>query len=290
LSCLKILTVPLTSSPPAPASSIAVSSSTLLDVCPAQGAEAGNSASELDFSQRADLVELMDQPCSYEELRACLHDIAKVNTLTLAHRPTLSWLDQLADSLPASAGPLRIVDVGCGYGDTLRRIDAWAAKRKITVTLTGIDLNPDAIRACREATTSKQRIEWMVGDALSDHPTGDTDVVLSTLLTHHLPNPEIVRFLGWMEETARHGWFINDLHRQPVPYNLFRLWAKFSNWHAFVRHDGPVSIRRSFVPEDWEQLCAAAEIPAEAVSIREYRPARLCVGRIKKLSERYCSL
>jgi SAM-dependent methyltransferase len=236
---------------------------------------------QLDFSCRAELSEMMDQPCSYEELRACLHDIALVNSLTFAHRPTLSWLNQLIKTRPIPAEPLRIVDVGCGYGDMLRRIDAWAAKRKIPVTLTGIDLNPDAIRAAREATSPTQRIDWMVGDALSDHPTGDTDVVLSTLLTHHLPNPEIVRFLGWMEHTAQRGWFINDLHRQPVPYHLFRLWARFSNWHTFVRYDGPVSIRRSFVPEDWENLCAAARIDLESVSISEYRPARLCVGRIK---------
>jgi SAM-dependent methyltransferase len=223
----------------------------------------------------------MDQPCSYEELRACLHDIARVNSLTFAHRPTLSWLNQLVETMPVPAAPLRIVDVGCGYGDMLRRIDAWATKRKIPVTLTGIDLNPDAIRAAREATAPTQRIDWLVGDALSDHPTGDTDVVLSTLLTHHLPNPEIVRFLGWMEQTAQRGWFINDLHRQPVPYHLFRLWARFSNWHAFVRYDGPVSIRRSFVAGDWESLCTAAGIALRKVSIREYRPARLCVGRIK---------
>jgi SAM-dependent methyltransferase len=275
--------VPFNSSHSAQISSTAVSSSAVLDRPSLDTAEAAPSTSScLDFSQRANLIELMDQPCSYS---ACLHDIARVNSLTFAHRPTLCWLDQLVKAMPPSAEPLRIVDVGCGYGDTLRRIDAWAAKRKIAVTLTGIDLNPDAIRAAREATAYTQRIEWMVGDALSDHPTGDIDVVLSTLLTHHLPNPEIVRFLGWMEETARCGWFINDLHRQPVPYKLFRLWAKFSSWHAFVRHDGPVSIRRSFVPEDWESLCGAAAIAAEMVTIREYRPARLCVGRIKNFSE-----
>jgi SAM-dependent methyltransferase len=223
----------------------------------------------------------MDEPCSYEELRACLRDIARVNSLTFSHRPTLDWLNRLVEAMPVSAAPLRIVDVGCGYGDMLRRIDSWAAKRRIPVVLTGIDLNPDAIRAAREATAPTQRIEWLVGDALSDHPTGDTDVVLSTLMTHHLPNPEIVRFLRWMEQTAQRGWFINDLHRQPVPYHLFRLLARFSNWHGFVRHDGPVSIRRSFVPEDWENLCAAAEIPLERVSIRESRPARLCVGHIR---------
>jgi SAM-dependent methyltransferase len=238
-------------------------------------------ADGLDFSQRANLIELMDLPCPYEELRACLHDIARVNRLTFAQRPTLSWLERLVAAHPPSAAPLRVVDVGCGYGDTLRRIDRWAARRGVPVTLTGIDLNPDAIRAAREATPSDQQIEWLVGDALADHTQGPIDVVICSLLTHHLTNPQIVLFLRWMEQTARRGWFIDDLHRKPVPYHLFQFWARFANWHPFVKNDGPVSIRRSFVVEDWQMLCAAAEVAAETVSITEHRPARLCVGRVK---------
>lgn len=223
----------------------------------------------------------MDRPCPYEELRACLHDIARVNRLTFAYRPTISWLEELLAVHPASAKPLRLVDVGCGYGDTLRQIDNWARKRGIAVALTGIDLNLDAIRAAKEATPPAQRIEWIVGDALSNSETGDIDVVVCSLLTHHLTNPQIVQFLRWMEHTTRLGWFINDLHRQPVPYYLFRLMTRFTNWHPFVKYDGPVSIRRSFVEADWKSLCAAAELDPSTVSIREHRPARLCVGRIK---------
>jgi SAM-dependent methyltransferase len=235
----------------------------------------------LDFSRRAELVEMMDQPCSYEELRACLHDIARVNRLTLAYRPTISWIEELVAAHPVSAGPLRVVDVGCGDGDTLRRIDAWAMRRGISVALTGIDLNPDAVRAAKEATPPVQNIEWVVGDALSDAMTGEVDVIVSSLLTHHLTDAQIVPFLQWMESKAQCGWFINDLHRRPVPYHLFRLLARFTNWHPFVKYDGPVSIRRSFVVEDWRSLCSDAGLAAESVSIREYRPARLCVGRMK---------
>jgi SAM-dependent methyltransferase len=223
---------------------------------------------------------MMDQPCSYEELRACLHDIARVNHLTFAYRPTISWMEELVAAHPPVA-PLRIVDVGCGDGDMLRRIDAWAAKRGVPVALTGIDLNPDAIRAAREATPPTQQIDWIVGDVLSNAVPGDIDVVISSLLTHHLTDPQIVQFLQWMERTTRRGWFVNDLHRKAVPYHLFRLWARFTNWHPFVKNDGAVSIRRSFVVEDWRHLCAAAGLDARAVSIEEYRPARLCVGRIK---------
>jgi len=235
----------------------------------------------LDLSRRAELVEMMDQPCKYEELRACLHDIARVNRLTFAYRPTISWLEELVATRPASREPLRVVDVGCGYGDMLRQIGAWAAKRGISIALTGIDRNPAAIRAAKETPSGTQPIDWIVGDALSDHTMADIDVVISSLLTHHLTNPQIVQFLHWIEERTRRGWFINDLHRQPVPYHLFRLWARFTNWHPFVKYDGPVSIRRSFIVEDWQSLCAAAGLAAETVSIREYRPARLCVGRIK---------
>jgi len=238
----------------------------------------------VDLSHRADLVEMMDQPCSYEQLRGCLHDIARVNRLTFAYRPTISWMEELVAVHPSSE-PLRVVDVGCGDGDMLRRIHAWAAKRGVRVALTGIDVNPDAIRAAREATPPAQRIErrieWIVGDALSNAAMGDIDVVICSLLTHHLTDPQIVQFLQWTERTTRLGWFVNDLHRKAVPYHLFRLLARFTNWHPFVKNDGAVSIRRSFVVEDWQRLCAAAGLDAKAVSIKEYRPARLCVGRIK---------
>jgi SAM-dependent methyltransferase len=238
-------------------------------------------STELDFSRRAELVEMMDEPCSFEELRACLHDISRVNQLTFAYRPTISWMSRLIAAHPPADKPLRIVDVGCGYGDTLRKIAGWSAKQGIAVKLTGVDLNPDAIRAAREATPAASRIEWVVGDALSEDATEEIDVVICSLLTHHLTDAQVVKFLVWMESRARLGWFINDLHRQPVPYHLFRLMARFTNWHSFVKNDGPVSIRRSFVVADWQSLCAAAGLDRDAVLIEEYRPARLCVGRIK---------
>ncbi len=223
---------------------------------------------------------MMDEPCSYEELRDCLRDIARVNRLTFAFRSTLSWMSELLSSRPSLGAPLRVVDVGCGDGEMLRRIDAWAARRGVAVALTGVDLNPNAIRAAKESAGSSERIEWIVGDALSNTAMTDIDVVICSLLTHHLTDPQIVQFLEWADGTARRGWFINDLHRQRLPYQVFRLWARFTNWHRFVKNDGAVSIRRSFVVEDWRRLCAAAGL-AGSVSIREYRPARLCVGRIK---------
>jgi SAM-dependent methyltransferase len=224
-----------------------------------------------------DLAEWMDEPCSYEDFRRCLLDLRQVNRLTLAYRPTLDFLNRLVARKYVSQ-PLRIVDVGSGGGDLLRRVERWAHKRRIAVHLTGIDLNPYAARAAQEFTSPGSAIEWITGDALShDQPV---DIVLSSLFTHHLAEPEIVRFVTWSESVARCGWFVNDLAREPLPYRLFGPWASLMRWHRFVRHDGPVSFRRSFREADWQRLLEAAHVN-DAVLTR-WTPARLCVERLKE--------
>ena len=226
----------------------------------------------------ADLPEWMDGPCSYEDFRACLIDLAQVNRLTLASRPTLHWLDELV-AARKSTEPLRIVDVGFGGGDMLRRIARWATRRGIAVQLTGIDLNPHAARAAREFTSANVAIDWITGDAFSY--TEPADVILSSLFTHHLSEPDIVRFLAWMDSVARRGWFINDLVREKTPLQLFTVLSRLARWHRFVRHDGPVSFRRSFREADWQRMLSAVGIPLAATTLQRWTPGRLCVGRLR---------
>jgi SAM-dependent methyltransferase len=238
----------------------------------------------VDFSTRADLCEWMDEPCTYEEFRACLHDLAVVNRLTLAYRPTRVWLERLVTRLGShvlKGRPLHIVDVGCGQGDMLRYLARWAKRASVTVRLFGIDLNPYAARAASTIAWEGAPIEWITGDAFSFAPPSGIDVVISSLFTHHLPDSEIVRFLQWMEGEARYGWFINDLHRAVLPYQLFRLLAWAARWHPFVQHDGPISFRRSFRRQDWEHYMVQAGVDLSAVSIEAFRPARLCVSRLR---------
>lgn len=232
----------------------------------------------VDFSSRATLTEWMDEPCSYEDFKACLRDLAQVNRMTLAYRPTLAWLQGVL----RPGGPVtHIVDVGCGGGDMLRRIEQWALENGVTVRLTGVDLNPYAARAAREATPSHSAITWLTGDALSLPADYPIDLVISSLFTHHLADGEIINFLRWMEDVTRRGWFINDLHREVLPYHGFRLLATVMRWHRFVRHDGPVSIRRAFRHDDWQRYLVAANIVPASVDMRPYRPARLCLARWK---------
>jgi 2-polyprenyl-3-methyl-5-hydroxy-6-metoxy-1,4-benzoquinol methylase len=141
----------------------------------------------------------MDGPSTYEEFRACLRDLEKVNKTVFAYSPTLKWMAQFAGKRDV---PLHIVDAGCGGGDVLRQIGRWASQRGIQVTLTGIDVNPYATRAAQEFTRDRNGIRWLTKNALAYQPDEPVDVVISSLFTHHLEDDAIVQFLKWMERTA----------------------------------------------------------------------------------------
>jgi SAM-dependent methyltransferase len=233
----------------------------------------------LDFSRRAELTELMDEPCSREEMRGCLLDLCRLNRWFLGYRPTLCWLQSL--NLPRNGSPLHLVDVGCGYGDALRRIERWCAAHHISVELTGCDLNPDIVAIAAEATPNASRIEWIVADVFSLRTRRPIDLIVSSLFTHHLTDQQIVRFLVWMESNARLGWFINDLSRASIPYRLLKAFSGLAGLHPFVQHDGPVSIARSFVADDWRRICQSARLRDQDITIESFKPARLCVSRRK---------
>ena len=246
------------------------------------------SSVEVDFSRRVsprELPELMDGSCSYEDFRACLRSLEQVNRWLAGYRPTLAWLQRLPHGLRhpvnGSRDPVNIVDVGSGGGDLLRQIAGWARRRRIAVQLTGVDLNPYAARAAAESTSKQFAIAWVTGDALEYRPEKPVDIVVSSLMTHHLEDEEITEHLRWMEATAQVGWFINDLERSEWACRTFGWLAGVAGWHPFVRHDGPVSFRRAFREEDWVRLLAMAEVPLQAVTIEHWRPGRLCVGRWK---------
>ena len=230
-----------------------------------------------DFSRRAILSEWMDdEDVDFATFDGCLKDLAKVNVLTLAVRPTLSFLHGLhrAGLWPADR-PLALLDVGCGHGDALRAIDRWAQRRGLAVQLTGLDRNPWAAISAKAATAPGRPIQWLTCD-LFDYD-GRPDVIVSSLFTHHLDEADLPRFLAWMNRTARMSWFVNDLRRDPVAWAGFSVLANLLRWHPFVRHDGPISIRRAFAPADWRRYLSEAGVHGARVERRF--PYRLCVAR-----------
>ena len=211
------------------------------------------------------------------EFAACVADLAKVNTVTMARAPTLRFVDQALTEMPTGTVPT-ILDVGFGAGDMLRSIRAMLRRKRRKARLIGIDLNWRSEAIARALDGSDTGIEWRTGDAFALPPDEAPDLVISSLVTHHMDDAEIIRFLSWMEMTARRGWFVNDLHRHALAWYGFSAMAAVARWHPFVRHDGPLSIARSFRRDDWQDMLARAGV-AQHASVRWRFPFRYCVER-----------
>ncbi|MET0269031.1 MAG: methyltransferase domain-containing protein [Sphingomonas sp.] len=206
------------------------------------------------------------------EYAAVLADLARVNRVTMAARPTLGFLDRAA----AGRSRLRLLDVGFGQGDMLRGIARWAARRGIAADLVGIDLNPGSAPAARAATPAGMAIDYRTGD-YADLAGEGWDVIASSLVTHHMDEAQIDAFLRFMEAEARLGWIVNDLHRHRFAFAGYPVLAALMRWHPIVRADGRLSIARSVRPAAWRALLGAAGVEGARVARRF--PFRLCVER-----------
>ncbi len=208
---------------------------------------------------------------------AVIGDLARINALTLAARPTLSFVARILELRGAGSGPLRLLDVGFGHGDMLRRIARLAARRGAPIELVGVDLNPRSEAAARAATPSSMPITYVTGDYRD--MGGPWDAIVSSLVAHHMDDAERLAFLRFMEGEAARGWLVNDLHRQRLPYIGYPLLATLAGVDPIVRRDGQLSIARSFRRHEWSAILADAGI--RGALVQRWFPYRLCVERLR---------
>ena len=236
--------------------------------------------------ERSRAPELMDtERVDLATFEACLKDLDRINRWTGAHRITLGWLERLR----AVHGLRRLVlvDIGSGYGDMLRRIAAWGEARGLALDLLGVDLNPYATALAAQATPpecavrTERAIRYLTADVFELSSALRPDAVISSLFAHHLDDRQLVRFLRWMEASARLGWLINDLHRHPIAYGIARWAPHLLRMNRLVRHDAAVSVARSCVRRDWERLLADAGVAGPPTTVSWRFPFRYAVGRIK---------
>ena len=229
----------------------------------------------MPLSARSEQSEQMDDAAlDLPAYATVLRDLTIVNRWTLAARPTLSFLQRAT----ASRRRFRLLDVGFGSGDMLRAIRSWSQTRGIDADLVGVDQDPRSAAVAIAATPPWMRIDFVTGDYRE--LAGGFDFVISSLVAHHMSDQEIVRFLRFMEQTARSGWLINDLHRRRLAIILFGALASLLGIHPIVRSDGMLSVARSFRQEDWTRLLGRAGLTQSGARVVRYFPFRLCVERL----------
>lgn len=194
------------------------------------------------WPQRSEELELIDLGHPYytqDEYDACLGKLDKVGDYLGGDRASFKTLEKLSFS------PSSILDVGCGGGGFTQKL----GQRYPHCSVEGIDISPAAIQYANnhnqlENVTFKRCY-------LQDIPSKSYDLVIATLVCHHLKDHDLVPFLKDCLRVAKRTVIINDLHRHPVAWFLFLISAPVLFRNRLITHDGCLSVKRAFIRDDW---------------------------------------
>lgn len=206
------------------------------------------------------LAEFIDEPgIPLEELSANLRDLARVNFLFGGTRLIFRYLGPMLRR--SQSGEIRILDVATGGADIPAAIVRWARRRGRRIRIVGVDKNPQILRASETRIQDYPEISLELADALAlPYPPGSFDVVLCSLVLHHLTYPEGIQLLTSVDKIGRRGFIVNDLVRSWHAYGLTWLAMHVFCRGRLVRHDGPVSIRRAYTRSELRTMVAQAGV------------------------------
>ena len=225
------------------------------------------------FKRRSAKLEHLDTgnytPAEYED---CIGELQLVNR----------WMGD-AHSLRATLFPeieaqslqrFSILDVGAGSGELLRITAAWARQTGRRLSAVGLELNERSAESINEESNRFPEISSVRGDALR-LPFADSefDYVMCSLFTHHFVDGQVVRILREMRRVARRRIFVIDLHRHPVAYLLYTTLGKLVLKNRLLRHDGALSILRSFKANELLELAQRAGL--RDIGVERHFPFRL---------------
>jgi 2-polyprenyl-3-methyl-5-hydroxy-6-metoxy-1,4-benzoquinol methylase len=211
----------------------------------------------IDFSKRSDEQELIDRDdIAFADIQQNLKELDFINTYLGGHAITTKGFEKLA----CDRKDIAVCEIGCGGGDNLKAIYRCCSKKNINLKLIGIDINPDCIAYARKFTPIDNE-NFIVADYRTiDFKNEKPDIIFTSLFCHHFRDKELMTMLRWMKENSKIGFFINDLHRNPIAYYFIRLGSKIFSRSPLVKNDGPVSVLKGFKKSEWRTILQNAGI------------------------------
>jgi len=219
------------------------------------------------FAQRSEEVEIMDDlEAGGPVMDQTLKELDVINKWLGGNHVTIDGVKKLVGK---STESLTIVDLGCGSGDILKIIAQWARSANINITLIGIDANPHVIAFAEKHAADYPEIEFRCINIFSEEfKKIEADIFTATLFTHHFDGPELSGLIKQLNDQARLGVVINDIHRHWFAYYSIKwLTGLFSN-SPMVRNDAAVSVLRAFKKHDLIKCLEVAEAPKYQIKWR----------------------
>jgi len=171
-----------------------------------------------------------------------------------------------------------LLDVGAGAGDLAVRAAREARRRGLRLEITALDNDRRALPLARLAARDFPEIRVVEGDARDLARLGPFDFIFSNHLLHHLTEEEIGVLLERLAVQTRLAFVMNDVKRSSWAYLGFTIFSALVTTRSFHFHDGRLSIRRAFLPEELRDLIDK-NIPNQGIQVLETYPARIVLVR-----------
>lgn len=233
------------------------------------------------LARAAGVLEIIDgPPVPFKEMARCMTDISRINALFGGRMVTMVHVKRLLAAWPPDR-LVTVLDVGTGAGDIPRELVRWARRQGRRIRIFALDRDAATLRIAAKLVRDYPEITFVRGDALSlPIRAGAVDLTISAMTLHHLEPDAGVRYLAEMDRAARVGLVVNDLVRSRLAHWVVWLLTRFITRSAISRHDGPLSVRRSYTPGEVTGLCAQAGL--EGVDVVHHWPYfRFCAVRAK---------
>jgi len=219
--------------------------------------------------KRADNTrEVLDGVVGAADLAATLGDVDRLNTWFGGYALTLREVRRLAAVVPPDRA-LRVVDVGGGSAAFAVRLVEWARRNSRTIRVVVVERDWTTLALAREVAAAYPEVLLVRGDAAA-LPCREraADIVTSGLTLHHLEPEQAVEGLREMTAAAGIAVVVNDLLRRRLSLGLVWLATRLLRCHPISRHDGPLSVRRSYSRDELQAL--AQKAGARRLTIHEY--------------------